>query len=143
MGFLSNLFGGAKLRYPELDPADPAAARIKQVQSSLEGLVGRVNESLEVVPVETGAFVYIGEPPNSFGMAWLQDGKFKTFKALGAEKGVTDGEMTDLQEQMRLAYEHHKDDPRFSTKVAGREVVVASSAAFEKEIEGKIGSFIH
>jgi hypothetical protein len=143
MGMFGNLFGGKATDYPALDPTTPAAAQLDGIRASLETLADKVHQSMEIIPAEQGAFVYIGKPPKNFGIAWVENGEVKNFKTLTEEHGVTQQELTALNNKLRAAYERHSDDPRYTMDVGGRKMVVIPSEGFEEDVKGIISTATH
>lgn len=74
MGILDKLFGGNK-DYPPLPEDNEAQAQLSEVRALLEDLARRAPDRLEVVPAEHEAFVFLGKPPKSFGIAWIHTAK--------------------------------------------------------------------
>lgn len=142
MSFLNELFG-SKPHYPPLEPGVPAAEKLNKVRNTIETLASSVKEPMEIVPAGENAYVYIGKPPKHFGMAWVEKGVVKNFKMLAEEKGLTSTELTDLQEKLRVVYERHQSEPRYSTKLAGREIVVIQSPGLEEDVKGIISQATH
>jgi hypothetical protein len=139
MGFFNKIFGGRK-EFPALDAANPAARRLDEMREPLESLMEDVNEPLEVVPVGPRPFVFMGNPPKRFGLAWVEAGQVKNLQTLVDEKGIAPDRMSRLVEQIRTAYEHSASDPRYQATVAGRQIVVAPSERLEEEVEEIIHS---
>lgn len=126
MGLLSNLFGG-KPQYPALDSEGQAAERLNQIRDCIESLAGEIKDPLEIVPAEAGAFIYIGKPPKRFGMAWVENGEVKKFKTFAEENKLQATQLNKLYEDLRDAYEQHQAEPRYTTEMAGRDLVVIPS----------------
>jgi hypothetical protein len=80
--------------------------------------------------------VFIGKPPKGrFGVAWIEDGKVMNFQSLAKEKGIATTELQKLGEKFRSAYERSMTTQRFTTTIAGRNVVVTPDPELGKEIE--------
>lgn len=139
MGLLSGLFGGEKER-PPLDRTSPAFARIERDREMLEGFAKRVQDKLEIVPGDRGAYVFVGKPPKTFGVVWFHDGVEQNFKLLMKEKGLSAATVQILSDQLRDAYARTQQEPRFSHELAGRKVLVTPSAELQRDVAQIIGS---
>ncbi|RPH70021.1 MAG: hypothetical protein EHM78_12995 [Myxococcaceae bacterium] len=124
MGLFSNVFGGGE-EYAPLDPSDAAAARIAAQRAALQEMAGRVRDRLELVPAEEMVLLFVGQPPDRFRVAWLTDGDEHNFKGLLCEKGITERDLQRISEFLRVAYERHQREPRFTTMLAGRKLTVS------------------
>jgi hypothetical protein len=132
MGFLGKLFGGEELA--PLDPASAAAGRIEAQRAALEEMVGRVHDKLEIVPAEETVLVFIGRPPDQFGVAWFTKGEEHNFKRLLKEKGLAQRDLQRIADQLRAAYERHQKEPRFSVTLAGKKVKVNPAPALAADV---------
>lgn len=138
MGILGKFFGG-KHDYPSLDSSAPAASQLESVRSPLEKLAGETNEPLEVVPAEDSVYIFIGNPPKKFGIAWIEGGqKIVNFKTLVEEKGFSPTSINNLSEKLRKAYIAHQDKPRYTTTIKDREVVVIPSKSLLSNVKGVV-----
>jgi len=135
-------FGGAK-DYPPLPADNDAHAKLNEVQGQLEELAGRVKDSLEVVPAEHEAFVYLGHPPKRFGIAWIHDGKVSALNEIVDENNLSQPEVQKLVGKLGKAYEHAGDAPRYSAEVAGKKVVVIPSRGLGQEVHQIFESATH
>lgn len=142
MGFFSNLFHKTP-DYPELDTSSPAAARLKDIQEQLKQLADDVSDPLEIVPAEHAAYVFLGNPPKHFGLAWIHDGKVSGLNTLIKEHGVAPADIEKLVVELRTAYEKHQDDAHFTTKIGDRTVVVTPSPELEKEVHAIMEHRLH
>jgi hypothetical protein len=138
MGFFSK-----KLKYPELDSGNPAAEQVHEFEGQLQDLMGQIKDTLEVVPAQDHAYVFIGKPPKKFGVAMIQDGSVQSFLAAAKEKGLDQARIQILNDQLRDAYLHNMDAQRFKTNVAGKEVVVTPCAKLDQEVRDIFGSMNH
>lgn len=138
MGILGKFFGGGK-DYPPLDESSPTAAYVQEVRNQLDSLAHEVPDPLEVIPARDSAYVFIGKPPKKFGVAWIQDGKVNNFKTLADEKGISPMKLQILSEKIREAYIRNESEPRFSAKIADRDVVVTPS----ESLHGELREIIH
>lgn len=138
MGILGKFFG-AKLDYPSLDSSTPAAKQLESVRSPLEKLADDTTDSLEIVPADDSVYVFIGNPPKKFGVAWIEDEhKIVNFKSLVDEKGLTVPTLERLSAELKKAYIAHQDKPRYVTKIRDREVVVIPSESLLNSLKGVV-----
>ncbi|MEW6428425.1 MAG: hypothetical protein AB1568_10360 [Thermodesulfobacteriota bacterium] len=139
MGLLEKLFGGGK-KYPALAADSPAARNLEAMKKSLEQLSSEVGDSIEVVPDDDSAFVFIGNPPKNFGMAWIKGGSVHNFKSLAEERGIGQPQLLKMIEKLRDAYHRSGDDRRFSATIGGKSVVVTPSKDLAREVDSIIAS---
>jgi hypothetical protein len=138
MGILGKLFS-SKHDYPPLDSSTPAAMQLESVRPPLEKLAAETNDPLEVVPAQDSVYVFIGNPPKKFGIAWIEDGdKIVNFKSLVDKKGLSPDSLQNLSEKLRKAYIAHQDIPRYVTKISDREVVVIPSTSLLNNVKGVV-----
>ncbi len=130
MGFFSK-----KLNYPELDSDNPVADQVHEFDGPLQELMGQVSDTLEVVPADDHAYVFIGKPPKKFGVAMIEDGAVQSFIAAAKEKGLDQAKIQMLNEQLREAYMHNQDAQRYKIRVAGKEVVVTPCLQLDQEVK--------
>jgi hypothetical protein len=130
MGFFSK-----KLNYPELESDNPAADQVHEFDGPLQELMGQVSDTLEVVPADDHAYVFIGKPPKKFGVAMIEDGAVQSFIAAAKEKGLDQVKIQMLNEELRDAYMHNLDAQRYKTSVAGKEVVVTPCQQLDQEVK--------
>ena len=130
MGFFSK-----KLNYPELDSDNPVADQVHEFDGPLQDLMGQVSDTLEVVPADDHAYVFIGKPPKKFGVAMIEDGAVQSFIAAAKEKGLDQAKIQMLNEQLRDAYMHNLDAQRYKTSVGGKEVVVTPCPQLDQEVK--------
>jgi hypothetical protein len=133
MSFIGRLFGAEKEHLP-LDPSSPAAARLERDRPALEEFASRVHDRLELVPGDRATYVFIGKPPDAFGIAWLEAGEEHNFKRLMKEKGLSQREVQVRSDELRAAYTRSKDEPRYAARLGGKHVLVTPSGALEREI---------
>ena len=139
MGFLDKLFGGSK-KYPDLAPDTSAAKKLQSIHDPLEKLSKDVNETIEVIPAEDSAFVFIGKPPKNFGMAWIEDGKVHSFKTLSKEKGVPQNKLLKLADALANAYRKSDSHDRYSTTIGNKVITVTPSQELAKEVKQILAS---
>ncbi len=130
MGFFSK-----KLNYPELDSDNPATDQVHEFDGPLQELMGQVSDTLEVVPADDHAYVFIGKPPKKFGVAMIENGAVQSFIAAAKEKGLDQAKIQMLNEQLRDAYMHNLDAQRYKTSVGGKEVVVTPCPQLDQEVK--------
>jgi hypothetical protein len=133
MGFLGKLFGGEQDRHP-LDPTSAAATRLERDRAVLEPFARKVHDKLELVPGTRATYVFIGRPPDAFGIAWIEHGEEHNFKRLMSEKGLSQREAQVRSEELRAAYVRSKEEPRYTTDLGGKHVLVTPSATLEREL---------
>src|SRR5210317_997659 len=135
MGFMDKLFGSSK-EYPPLNMEDPAAQKIDALRQPVEKFVSEIGDQLEVVPDDETAFFFIGKPPKKFGVAWVgKDGKVVNFRSLVEEKGLSPISLEHLSDRLKEVYINHQDDPRYSTTINDKQVVVTSSETLKSDIK--------
>ena len=134
MGFMDKLFGSAK-EYPPLNKDDPAAQKLEALRQPVEKFVSEVNDPIEVVPGNETAFFFIGKPPKKFGVAWVgKDGKVVNFKSLVEEKGLSMISLEHLSDKLKQVYIQHQEEPRYSTTIQEKQVVVTPSETLKSDI---------
>jgi len=134
MGILGNLFGKEK-NFPALEPGSAAASQLEPFRPDLERFLGKVNDRLEVVPTGNSLYAFIGKPPGAFGMIWWSDGSEHNFKTLMQERSLSQLRVQRLSDELRDSYKRHADDERYTTMVAGKQVVVTPSETFAADVE--------
>jgi hypothetical protein len=134
MGLLGKLFGTAKPQRPPLDPSTPAVGRIQRDRTMLEGFAAKIRDQLELVPGSRATYVFIGRPPDAFGIVWFEGGEEQNLKRLMATRKLSQAKVQALSDELRAAYERTQEEPRYSYALAGRTVAVTPSAALEAEI---------
>ncbi len=142
MGFFDKMFGGRK-DYPALDPASPVAGQLARMHTQLEELSGKVHKPIEIIPGEEDAFVFIGKPPKDFGIAWIEGDRLVSFKTLVEERGIDPKKLQPLAEKLRAVYEANQDDPRYTARIGGQEVVVTPSDEFRRQVSEVIREATH
>jgi hypothetical protein len=133
MGLFGKLFGGGeKKEYPPLDAASAAAQCLDKFRPQLEGLVKKVDDRYEAVPVQNAVYVFLGNPPGMFGIAWFIEGDAEehNFKKLIQKKGLSQKKTDALMQKLRTAYTEKENEPRYAAQVAGKKVIVTPSESF-------------
>jgi hypothetical protein len=133
MGFLGKLFGSEQEHQP-LDPASPAARRLERDKGVLEEFAHKVHDKLEFVPGSRATYVFIGKPPDAFGIAWIEYGEEHNFKRLMKDKGLSQAQVQVRSDELRQAYLRSKDEPRYRADVGGKHVLVTPSSRLEEEL---------
>ncbi|MDH4232766.1 MAG: hypothetical protein OEW04_12150 [Nitrospirota bacterium] len=142
MGILDKLFGGGK-EYPALESTNPAASRLNKFQPQLVSLTKQVSDSLEVVPGEDAAYIFVGKPPKAFGIAWIQDGKLHNFKSIAQEKGIPATEFQLLSDELREAYQRSEDAGRYTSTIDGRKILVTPSDSLAHDVKEILEKVVH
>ena len=135
MSFMDKLFGSAK-EYPPLNKDDPAAQKLDALRQPVEKLVSEIKDPIEVVPGSETAFFFIGKPPKKFGVAWVgKDGKVVNFKSLVEEKGLSMISLEKLSDRLKKVYIDHQEEPRYSTTINEKQIVVTPSETLKSDIQ--------
>jgi len=135
MGFMDKLFGASK-EYPPLNDDDPAVQNLDSLRQPVEKLVSEITDPLEVVPGNETAFFFIGKPPKKFGVAWVgKDGKVVNFKSLVEEKGLSMISLERLSDRLKQVYIEHQEEPRYSTTISDKKIVVTPSETLQDDIK--------
>jgi hypothetical protein len=134
MGLFDALFGRKK-EYPPLPPDAPAASLVERHRGPIEAFAGRVKDQLELVPTEETLYVFVGKPPDAFGVAWLRGDEEKNIRSLMKEKGLSQARVQLLSDELRASYVKHGEAPRFAATIGGRNVVVTPSVELASEVE--------
>jgi hypothetical protein len=130
---LGKLFG-EKQHHEALDPASPSARRLERDRAALEDFARRVHDRLELVPGDRATYVFIGRPPEAFGIAWFQGGEEHNFKRMMKDHGLSTAEVQRRSDELREAYARTRDDPRWETTLGGRKVLVHQSPMLERDV---------
>ncbi len=133
MGLLEKIFGH-KDDFPPLPANSEAGDTIIELREPLEELVHKVHGHLEVVPADHEAFVFLGHPPKRFGVAWIHDGQVTGLREFAQEHDLSEAEMGKLLVKLGEAYQHASEMPRYTTEVAGKQMVVIPSKGLEQEM---------
>ena len=142
MGLLDKLFG-RKVAYPPLPAGDEAMVKLDEIKASLEELAHKVSDHLEVVPAEHEAFVFLGKPPKSFGIAWIHDGKVTGLKEFAEEHEMSQVDVGKLIVRLGEAYQHASEAPRYSAEIGGKQMVIIPSKVLEQEVHQIMASTLH
>lgn len=133
MSLLGKLFGGEKDRAP-FTSSSPGWPRLERHLGVLGPFAARLHDKLEVVPGERALYVFIGHPPDAFGIAWFEGEEEHNLKTLMKARGLTQAQVAKISDELRAAYLRARDEPRFDLQVGKKHVVVTPSAALEREL---------
>ena len=142
MGLLDKLFGST-VNYPPLPAGNDALVKLDEVKAPLEELAHKVSDHLEVVPAEHEAFVFLGKPPEAFGIAWIHDGKVTSLKDMAKEHHLSAVQVGELIVQLGQAYQHASDAPRYSAEFGGKQMVVIPSKGLGQEVHQIMANTLH
>ena len=142
MGFLDALFGSKKPQYPPLDAASPLATRLAAHRANLEKMAGKVRDTLEAVPGESTLYLFIGKPPEMFGIVWFDGDQEESLRTIMKSRGLPQSRVQEISDEVRTAYVRHQAAPRFSIAVAGKPVTVTDSTALCDELEQVVGEVV-
>jgi len=142
MGFFSKAFGG-KPDYPELETGNPAHEQLQAIEQPLQELMEKIHDPLEIVPAEDRTYVFVGKPPKRFGIAWIENGEVVNFQLQAKEHGLTPIELQQVIDRVGEAYAQAEDAKRFSTKIAGRDIVVTPSPDLKKDVQQIVSSVMN
>ena len=134
MGFLSGILGHKEEQLPPLDPQSTSARRLEQNRALAEGFAAKVKDRLEFVPSADAIYVFIGKPPGTFGIAWLQGGEEHNLKTMMQKQGLPQESAVSISEALRAAYEAHQAEPRYQTTLAGKAVTVTPSEGLAADV---------
>jgi hypothetical protein len=126
MGSLSGILGGHK-ELPPLDPQSISARRLEQNRATVETFAGKVKDRLEFVPAADAIYVFVGKPPGTFGIAWLENGEEHNLKTMMQKQSLTPQSVASISEALRSAYESYQQDARYQTTIGGKAVTVTPS----------------
>jgi hypothetical protein len=135
MGFLGKLFGQGEA-HPPLDAGSPAGQAIASHQKELEEIANKVRDPLEAVPGDRALYVFIGRPPDRFGIVWFHEGREDNLKNLMKTRGLAQREVQALSDAVRRAYVAAQGDPRFTHRAADKEITVRHSPALAEALAG-------
>ena len=141
MSLLDKVLGN-KPDYPELDPDGQIAQQVKNVRQPLENLMDQIKDPMEIVPAQERTYVIIGKPPKKFGIAWIEGTDVVNFQKCAQEAGVNAGQMGEISDKLRSAYEKHESSERYVTTVAGRKIVVTPSADLSRDVHDIVSQVI-
>lgn len=141
MGLFGKLFGGGEKEYPTLDPASTGAQCLERFHPQLEALVKKINDRYEAVPAQNAVYVFLGNPPGMFGIAWFLEGDAEehNFKKLIQKKGPSQKKTDVLMQKLRTAYTEREGEPRYAAQVAGKKMIVVPSDGFA----GSLHTILH
>lgn len=138
MGLLGKLFG-KETAYPELDSSVPEYGTVQSYKKHLEKFAENISSDMEVLPFENRLFIFIGNPPRNFGLAWIEDTYMYNLKGVVKEKGISPSEFQKISEELRAAYERHKDSiNKYTLQLPNTLAVINSSRALGEEVSAII-----
>ena len=132
------LFDKFKSKGPEyaaLDQASPAAQSLNKLKNPLESFAAQVSDPMEIVPSGDAAYVFVGKPPKTFGLVWVQGGQVYNLKKVVAEKGIPATTFSLISDDLRGAYERSSSASRYSASLGGKNVVVTPSETLAQEVQ--------
>ncbi len=132
------LFGSLFAREKDLPPLDAGSAASKLVEQHRPGFAEfaeKVSDRLELIPTPSTLYIFVGKPPDAFGVVWLRDGRQHNVKTLMTEHKLPQPRVQILSDKLRESYVKHREDARYSATVAGRKVTVIPSEGFAKDVE--------
>lgn len=132
MSFFNKLFGEKKPDFPPLLTDHPVSQKIEALSPQLNTLASQVADPMEVIPDEDSAVIFIGKPPQKFGVALIEDGKVKNFKTL--VEGMPAPSITLLSDKLREVYQESTSEPRFVAEVGKKQVVVTPSSKMARRV---------
>jgi hypothetical protein len=141
MGLLDKVFGN-KPDYPELDPEEQLAQQVKNLRQPLENLMDQVKDPMEIVPAQERTYVIIGKPPKKFGVAWIEGTDVENFQKRAQEAGIGAGQMEEISDKLRSAYEKYENSERYVTNVADRKIVVTPSKDLSSDIHDIVSQVV-
>ena len=139
MGFLGKLFG-TEGKYPNLASDANAVQKMELIKGPLEKLSKKVTDTMEVVPDDENAYIFIGKPPKKFGMAWIEKGEMYNFKTLAEEKAVPQQQIIKMVDALADAYRRSDSKTRYSAEVGDKIVTFTPSQTLAKEVKNIIGN---
>ena len=136
MGFLDALFGSKKPQYPPLDAASPLATRLAAHRTNLEKMAGKVRDSLEAVPGESTLYLFIGKPPEMFGIAWFDGGgEEESLRTIMKSRNLPQSRVQQISDDVRAVYVRHQGAPRYSATASGKPVTVTDDPALVGDLD--------
>lgn len=136
MGFLDALFGSKQPQHPPLDPASPLAARLARHQASLDGFAARVRDRIEAVPGDRTLYLFIGKPPEMFGIAWFDGGgEEESLRTILKSRNLPQSRVQQISDDVREVYVRHQVAPRFAATAAGKPVAVTDATALVADLD--------
>ncbi len=139
MGIFDKFFGTQK-KYSPLEQTNPLAKYLDNIRAPLEDLANQAKDSLEVVPAGDATYVFIGKPPNQFGIAWVLGGEIFNLKKLADQKNLSASKIAKTSNELSKAYKKSKEAIRYSTKVGPCSCIVTSSETLGEDVDNIIRS---
>ncbi|MDX1595253.1 MAG: hypothetical protein R3298_13480 [Gammaproteobacteria bacterium] len=138
---LSRIFGKTP-DYPPLPVGSPLGARIHDLNDYLSALADRVRQPLEVLPLPNAAYVFTGDPPRKFDLAWVRDGEIGSLRALVEQKGVPQEAVEAAVVQLEAAYRARHDAERYTADLGEDRVVVTDSPELVAEVDAVVRKLV-
>lgn len=121
--------------YPEIDNSVPEYNTVQSYKKHLKKFVETVTSDMEVLPFDDKLFVFIGNPPRNFGLAWIKNTYVYNLKGVVKEKGLSPSKFQKISDDLRDAYERHMGSlNKYSLPLPNTQVVISSSRALGEEI---------
>ena len=108
--------------------------------------LGNVLEARDLAVVDPGnaeAFVFLGKPPENFGLAWIHDGKITSLNDIVKEHHLSDVKIGELIFRLGEAYQHASESPRYAAEIGGKQMVVIPSKGLEEEVHQIMANTLH
>jgi hypothetical protein len=135
MGFLDALFGSKQPQHPPLDAASPLATRLAGHQANLEAIAKKLHDKVEAVPGERTLYVFIGKPPEMFGIAWFDGGEEESLRTIMKSRNLPQSRVQRISDDVRELYVRHQAASRYSATAAGKPVTVTDSTALAADLD--------
>ncbi len=139
MGLLSGVLG-TREEHPKLPEDSYAKQRIESIRKELQKLVDETRDRIEIVPAQHAAYVFIGKPPKSFGLAWIHDGQISNLAALAQERKINPIKRERIDDALRNAYKKSQSEQRYTLEFGEQSIVVTPSQSLEQEVHEVIES---
>lgn len=139
MGLLSGVLG-TKEEHPTLPENSYAKQRIEDIRGELQKLVNETKDRIEIVPAQHAAYVFIGKPPKTFGLAWIHDGQISNLAALAQERKINPIKRERIDDALRNAYKKSQSEQRYTLELDEQRIVVTPSESLEQEVHEVIES---
>ncbi len=142
MGLFGKIFSKGE-ELPSIDSSLPEFNTVKMYEKHLEKLSGSVDKSLEVLPCEDKAFVFIGNPPIQFGIAWVKDKYVFNLKGVAKEKGLKPAELQKISEDIRSSYEQNINNlKKYKMDIPNGTITVVASQSLGSDISKILSGLI-
>jgi hypothetical protein len=139
MGLLSGVLG-TREEHPTLPEDSYAKQRIEGIREELQNLLDETKDRIEIVPAQHAAYVFIGKPPKTFGLAWIHDGQISNLAALAQERKINPIKRERIDDALRNAYKNSQSEQRYTLEFGEQSIVVTPSQSLEQEVHEVIES---